>query len=216
MTLPAPITRAQTVALIRQMRAKTTSSAECDALEQEAVTGNLRFCWTVAKQYAGHGVEMDDLFAEATAALLHALRRFDPDRKTSFPEYLKFCLRQVLIRAVRRQGSPVAVPRTVNVDPETVSLDHQPETVSERMLGEPEQDPAEAALSRVDAERLNREVDALSDREASVVRMRYGLAGIAPHELSEIGTVLDITKQRVAAILAQALAKLRKRMRPAA
>jgi DNA-directed RNA polymerase sigma subunit (sigma70/sigma32) len=44
--------------------------------------------------------------------------------------------------------------------------------------------------------------------------MRFGLAGIAPHELAEIGVVIGVSKQRVALILEQALASLRRAFAP--
>jgi RNA polymerase primary sigma factor len=57
-------------------------------------------------------------------------------------------------------------------------------------------------------------VDALPEREATVVRLRFGLAGIAPHELAEIGAIIGVSKQRVEAILKQALATLRRSVEP--
>jgi DNA-directed RNA polymerase sigma subunit (sigma70/sigma32) len=57
-------------------------------------------------------------------------------------------------------------------------------------------------------------VSALPEREATVVRMRFGLDGIAPHELAEIGVVIGCSKQRVEIILKQALATLRRSVTP--
>lgn len=207
MTLPLAISRAATLDLLRAL-AQTQDVDARELLEGEIITGNLRFCWTTAQQYVGHGVELDDLFAEAQAALLVAMRRFDAARPTAFSGYAARCLRQALLRAIRRQGSPVAIPRTEFVAPGTLSLDHQPETQSESMLGA-DTDMEATALTRVDGDRLARLVDALPDRESVVVRLRFGLAGCAPHELAEIGMLIGVSKQRAQAILNNGLAKIR-------
>jgi len=50
----------------------------------------------------------------------------------------------------------------------------------------------------------------LSDRERTVVQLRFGLQGNRAHTLGEIGDQLQLTRERVRQIEAEALAKLRK------
>jgi RNA polymerase sigma factor (sigma-70 family) len=208
MTLGLPISRVRTLVLLLELRGPVTDAAR-NRIESEIIMGHERLCLWHARRYQNHGVDLEDLLAEARAALLTAIRRFDARRDTSFTAYAYRCLRQALLRAVRRQGAPVAVPRTEAVTQRGVALDHQPDSVSERMLGPSDDDPAADALLRVDAARLSKLVDLLPDREAVVVRLRFGLAGCAAHELAEIGALIGVTKQRVQAILDKALATLR-------
>ncbi len=51
-------------------------------------------------------------------------------------------------------------------------------------------------------------LDALDVREATVLRMRFGLADTQAHTLKEIGTELGLTRERVRQIETEALAKL--------
>jgi RNA polymerase primary sigma factor len=53
-------------------------------------------------------------------------------------------------------------------------------------------------------------LDALSDREAGVIRMRYGLADGQPLTLDEIGRVYGVTRERVRQIESKAMDKLRR------
>ena len=55
---------------------------------------------------------------------------------------------------------------------------------------------------------LRAAVDGLPGREASVLRLRYGLAGDEPRSLEEIGRTLGITRERVRQIESQALQRL--------
>ena len=52
-------------------------------------------------------------------------------------------------------------------------------------------------------------LDKLEDREAAVLRLRFGLGGEDPKTLKEIGEILGLTRERVRQIENEALGKLR-------
>ena len=54
-------------------------------------------------------------------------------------------------------------------------------------------------------------LEALSDRESQVIRLRYGLEDSRTHTLEEIGEMLGVTRERVRQIEARAMEKLRKK-----
>jgi RNA polymerase primary sigma factor len=58
-------------------------------------------------------------------------------------------------------------------------------------------------------------LDQLDQREATVLRMRFGLDGEEPKTLKEIGERLDLTRERVRQIELEALSKLRELMEAA-
>jgi RNA polymerase primary sigma factor len=59
-----------------------------------------------------------------------------------------------------------------------------------------------------DLERILRRIGQLDDREATVIRMRFGLEPYPPMTLREIGEKLDLTRERVRQLESLALAKL--------
>jgi RNA polymerase sigma factor (sigma-70 family) len=221
MKFPPALSRLETLRLIAELRA-ATSEPETQRLERLLMEGNLRFCAYHARHYQRPGLDLEDLVAVASAALLDAVRRFDPAKSTHFAAYARRCIRRDLAVMVRRQGSSIRLPREARRGeaqngrrtaeaPTVVALPidhtgHDPALVVES--------PEAAIVASVDAERMVAAVDALPEREATVVRLRFGLAGIAPHELAEIGAIIGVSKQRVEAILKQALATLRRSVEP--
>jgi RNA polymerase primary sigma factor len=69
--------------------------------------------------------------------------------------------------------------------------------------------PADVALmENDDLDRVFRRLDQLDDREASVIRMRFGLEPYTPMTLREVGENLGLTRERVRQLENQALNKL--------
>jgi RNA polymerase primary sigma factor len=54
-------------------------------------------------------------------------------------------------------------------------------------------------------------VDELDEREASIIKWRFGFDGEAPKTLEEVGEILNISRERVRQIEARALSKLKKK-----
>ena len=58
-------------------------------------------------------------------------------------------------------------------------------------------------------EQLESVLETLSDREAGVVRMRFGLTDGQPKTLDEIGKVYGVTRERIRQIESKTMSKLR-------
>ncbi|HRU97286.1 MAG TPA: RNA polymerase sigma factor RpoD [Ruminococcus sp.] len=69
--------------------------------------------------------------------------------------------------------------------------------------------PAEAASRSVLKEQLNDILSTLTDREAKVLRLRFGLDEGKQRTLEEVGLQFDVTRERIRQIEAKALRKLR-------
>ncbi len=69
--------------------------------------------------------------------------------------------------------------------------------------------PYEYANQTLETERINEVLDQLTDREARVIRLRYGLYDGRTHTLEEVGKEFNVTRERIRQIEAKALKKLR-------
>ena len=69
--------------------------------------------------------------------------------------------------------------------------------------------PADATSNTLLAEALNEILDTLTDREADVLRMRFGMYDGRTHTLEEVGQIFGVTRERIRQIENKAIRKLR-------
>ncbi len=69
--------------------------------------------------------------------------------------------------------------------------------------------PADAASHTLLKEQLDEVLASLTEREAKVLRLRFGLEDGRPRTLEEVGKEFDVTRERIRQIEAKALRKLR-------
>ena len=70
--------------------------------------------------------------------------------------------------------------------------------------------PEEAVFNQAESEMIQKLLNALDDREATILRLRYGLTEEEPMTLKDIGARIGLTRERVRQLEREALAKLEK------
>lgn len=218
-------------------------------LRDEVVRAYLPAARSVARKFAGRGVDEDDLFQVASLAMVKALDRFDPEKGVKFASYVipsmvgevrnYFRDSARLIRLPRR-GVQLAAqvnrargeleqalgrsPRAdeiadrLNVRLEdvlealeiynhrTISLDSEDEeTPIENFVG-----AEDAALEAFEtSEQLAGAMSALSERERSVIRMRF-FENLSQRQIAE---KLNLSQMTVSRVERQALDALKKNIK---
>jgi len=70
--------------------------------------------------------------------------------------------------------------------------------------------PEESATNQLLKEQVKEVLNALTEREQKIIRLRFGLEDGKQHTLEEVGGEFSVTRERIRQIEAKALAKLRK------
>lgn len=189
--------------------------------QDKLVTDNIGYVVTMAKQYAGRGVPMDDLISEGNMAMVDASRKFEADKGKRFVSYAAPFIRHAMEEAIERQAGLYRVPRS-EATRETKRR-KMPVSVDEPIpFGSAtgfsllsllvNKNVKQADLSIEDeqtAEKINNAIAKLDDREREVVKRYFGI-GAETNTMAEIGGAMGLKRERVRQIRNKAIRKLRK------
>ncbi|MGD1848633.1 MAG: RNA polymerase sigma factor RpoD/SigA [Salibacteraceae bacterium] len=89
--------------------AKRIQEGDQEAL-QKLINANLRFVISVAKQYQGSGLTLEDLIAEGNIGLITAAKRFDHTKGFKFISYAVWWIRQSIINAIAENSKTIRLP----------------------------------------------------------------------------------------------------------
>jgi RNA polymerase primary sigma factor len=109
---------------------------------------------------------------------------------------------------------PEKVREILKISQKTTSLetpigDDEDSYLGDFIADDTQESPYETTSKKLLRENLMEVLSALSDREAKVLKMRFGLEGKRPMTLEEVGAEFGVTRERIRQIEAKALRKLK-------
>lgn len=118
------------------------------------------------------------------------------------------------IAEVMGEMTATRVREILKIAQDTTSLETPVGDEDDSMLGDfiadtSQPSPIEAASRELLKENIEEVLSTLTDREARVLRMRFGLDGKNPMTLEEVGREFGVTRERIRQIEAKALRKLK-------
>lgn len=167
---------------------------------------NLRLVAHIIKKYYVSEDEQDDLISIGTIGLIKGVSTYRPDKGVRLATYAARCIENEILmhfRSARKNQSDVSLSDSIDSDAEGSAL------MLMDVLAD-EEDMAEAVSSREMCRQLVGCMErVLDEREAQILRLRYGLDGGEPLTQRETARKCSISRSYVSRLEKRALQKLR-------
>lgn len=145
-----------------------------DVLEarQTLIEHNLRLVVYIAKKFDNTGVGVEDLISIGTIGLIKAINTFKSDKNIKLATYASRCIENEILMHLRRNSrikTEVSIDEPLNVDWDGNEL------LLSDILGTEEDLVYKDIEDEVDLNLLEQAMDILSDRERTIIELRYGI-----------------------------------------
>ena len=202
--LPAPLSTEEETLLLTHL--------DDDVLEarQTLIEHNLRLVVYIAKKFDNTGVGVEDLISIGTIGLIKAINTFKSDKNIKLATYASRCIENEILMHLRRNSrikTEVSIDEPLNVD-----LDGNELLLSD-ILGTEEDLVYKDIEDEVDLNLLEQAMDILSDRERTIIELRYGI-GHDDEEMTqkEVADLLGISQSYISRLEKKIIRRLRKEM----
>ena len=167
---------------------------------------NLRLVAHIVKKYYAQSGEQEDLISIGTIGLIKAVSTFKAEKGVRLATYAARCIENEILmyfRGQRKLRNEVSLSDAIDADGDEENLQLLDVVgVADTML-----DDLHDRDNALRARALVR--DALSEREARIIRLRYGLDGGIPLTQREVAELFGISRSYVSRIETKCLKKLR-------
>ena len=205
--LPPPLESAQENEVIRDL--------ESEEFAQEARTilieHNLRLVVYIAKKFDNTGVGVEDLISIGTIGLIKAVDTFDPQKGIRLSSYASRCIENEILMFFRRNSKTrmeVSIDEPLNVDWDGNEL------LLSDILGTDEDVIYKDIENEAEKKILRRAVERLSERERTIVNLRFGLNAPDGREMTqkEVAGHLGISQSYISRLEKRIMKRLKKEM----
>ena len=203
--LPAPLDSREEARLIGLLGTEQEKEAKAALIEH-----NLRLVVYIAKKFDNTSVGVEDLISIGTIGLIKAINTFKADKNIKLATYASRCIENEILMHLRRNSrikTEVSIDEPLNVDWDGNEL------LLSDILGTEEDLVYKDIEDEVDLNLLEQAMDILSDRERTIIELRYGI-GHDDEEMTqkEVADLLGISQSYISRLEKKIIRRLRKEM----
>ncbi len=178
--------------------------------KETLIKHNMRLVAHIAKKYAG-AAESDDLISVGSIGLVKAISTYKPGKGTTLSTYTARCIENeilMMLRANKKHRNTLSLSDPIGVDKDGNEL-----TFLDLLFEEEDCVYGQVERAMV-GERLLRELKTvLSEREFTVICLRFGLKNGVPMPQREVAQLLKISRSYISRIEKKAIEKLRNHLK---
>ena len=201
--LPPPLEAREENKYIQMLDGKEAEHAGNVLIEH-----NLRLVVYIAKKFDNTGVGVEDLISIGTIGLIKAINTFNPAKNIKLATYASRCIENEILMYLRRNNKTrmeVSIDEPLNVDWDGNEL------LLSDILGTDEDIIYRDIETEVEKNLLKKAVEKLSERERTIVELRFGL-NARGKELTqkEVADLLGISQSYISRLEKKIMKRLKK------
>jgi RNA polymerase sporulation-specific sigma factor len=202
-SLPPPLSKEEETELMQRL-------SEGDAsVRGVLIERNLRLVVYIARKFENTGVNIEDLISIGTIGLIKAVNTFDTDKKIKLATYASRCIENEILMYLRRscrQKAEISFDEPLNTDWDGNELllsdimGTEGDLVFKHIEDEVEKDLLDIALEK------------LTEREQTIMRLRFGLQGGRERTQKQVADMLGISQSYISRLEKRIICRLQKEM----
>ncbi|MBE6756580.1 MAG: RNA polymerase sporulation sigma factor SigE [Ruminococcaceae bacterium] len=202
-TLPPPLTKEEERKIMEKIERGD------DAAREPLIVHNLRLVVYIAKKFENSGVPTEDLISIGTIGLIKAVNTFCPSKNIKLATYASRCIENEILMYLRKTSvlkTEVSIDEPLNVDWDGNELLLSDVLGSDAdVVGQPieKEDERQLLLSLIEA---------LGERERTIMKMRFGIGGMREHTQKEVADILGISQSYISRLEKRILQKIKREM----
>jgi RNA polymerase sporulation-specific sigma factor len=202
--LPAPLEPGEEAACIDCLGGEGDEQAR-----NKLVVHNLRLVVYIAKKFDNTGVGVEDLISIGTIGLMKAINTFNPTKNIKLATYASRCIENEILMYLRRNNKTrmeVSIDEPLNVDWDGNEL------LLSDILGTSEDVIYKDIEREADRKLLRKALETLSEREQTIICLRFGLENAAGEEMTqkEVADKLGISQSYISRLEKKIMKRLKK------
>ena len=206
-TLPPPLNRQEEEEVFSDLL--SCEEPVKQSARQLLIEHNLRLVVYIAKRFDNTGVGVEDRISIGTIGLIKAINTFNPDKRIKLATYASRCIENEILMYLRRNSKTrleVSIDEPLNVDWDGNEL------LLSDILGTDEDVIYRDMENEVERKLLNRAIRKLTDRERTIVELRFGLNSPEGEEKTqkEVADLLGISQSYISRLEKKIMKRLRK------
>jgi RNA polymerase sporulation-specific sigma factor len=199
--LPPPLSREEEEYLLDRL---STGDA---AIRAMLIERNLRLVVYIARKFENTGIHIEDLVSIGAIGLIKAVNTFDPDKKIKLATYASRCIENEILMYLRRNSktrTEVSFDEPLNIDWDGNEL------LLSDVLGTENDTIYRNIEEQVDRKLLHKALDKLSERERTIMELRFGLADGEEKTQKDVADLLGISQSYISRLEKRIIKRLRK------
>ena len=198
-TLPPPLSAEEEAKAIEALEDDRSSSAVL-------VEHNLRLVVYIAKKFENTDVGLEDLISIGTIGLIKAVNTFRSDKNIKLATYASRCIENEILMYIRKSAphrNDVSIDEPLNVDWDGNEL------LLSDVLGSDDDSVSRGIEQSEDEKTVRCAVASLSERERSIIELRFGMSGKREYTQKEVADMMGISQSYISRLEKRIIEKLR-------